>query len=366
MPDRRDVLMAALGLAAGAQIATPAVANTMTYDDAAAAIRAPLKTGASGSMEKVREAIRYATLAANSHNTQPWLFSANATRVVIAPDLTRRCPAVDPDDHHLFASLGCAAENFVLAAAAMGLKAAPSLSGDTITVALEPSPTVSSALVGAIPRRQCTRARYSGEPPATEHLRLLEAAGREPGISLILITDRVKIARVVEYVIEGNTAQMRDKAFMDELKSWIRFSDADAVATRDGLSARASDNPVLPSWIARPMLRFVMTESGESKKYRDHIESSAGVAVFVSDADDKAHWIAAGRACQRFHLQAMALGLTCAHINQPTEVLKLRGQFASFLGVPDKRPDIVLRFGKAPELPRSLRRPPEQVLREMT
>jgi hypothetical protein len=28
---------------------------------------------------------------------------------VILPDLSRRCPAVDPDDHHLFVSLGCAA-----------------------------------------------------------------------------------------------------------------------------------------------------------------------------------------------------------------------------------------------------------------
>ena len=49
--------------------------------------------------------VRYATLAASSHNTQPWLFKIEPRRIVILPDLSRRCPAVDPDDHHLFARL---------------------------------------------------------------------------------------------------------------------------------------------------------------------------------------------------------------------------------------------------------------------
>lgn len=41
---------------------------------------------------------------------------------MILPDLSRRCPAVDPDDHHLYGSLGCAAENLLLAARAAGLE----------------------------------------------------------------------------------------------------------------------------------------------------------------------------------------------------------------------------------------------------
>ncbi|MFM9887270.1 MAG: Tat pathway signal protein, partial [Burkholderiales bacterium] len=58
--------------------------------------------------------VRYATLAASSHNTQPWTFKIEPGRIAILPDLSRRCPAVDPDDHHLYASLGCAAENLLL------------------------------------------------------------------------------------------------------------------------------------------------------------------------------------------------------------------------------------------------------------
>ena len=40
----------------------------------------------------------------------------------------------------------------------------------------------------------------------------------------------------------------------------------------------------------------------------------------------------------------------------------LRPQFARYLDVGDRRPDLVVRFGRGPEMPRSLRRPLEEVL----
>ncbi|MFY0612794.1 MAG: hypothetical protein JXQ99_14775 [Hyphomicrobiaceae bacterium] len=65
--------------------------------------------------------IRHATLAANSHNTQPWLFEAGGNAIRIRADADRRCPVVDPDDRHVTASLGCATENLVLASKAAGI-----------------------------------------------------------------------------------------------------------------------------------------------------------------------------------------------------------------------------------------------------
>ena len=59
--------------------------------------------------------LRMATLAANGHNTQPWNFRLSDDKVSILPDFTRRTEVVDPDDHHLLVSLGCAAENLTIA-----------------------------------------------------------------------------------------------------------------------------------------------------------------------------------------------------------------------------------------------------------
>lgn len=358
MLNRRSLLSFAIGTGM-VHLSSPAQAATMSYEQAVRQTRAPLQP-----TPRDRELVRAATLAANSHNTQPWIFAADADEITIAPDFSRRCPAVDPDDHHLYVSLGCAAENLTHAAAAIGYKSTLRLADDKLAVSLEPAPPLRSPLFEAIALRQCTRAAYDGRPVASETIRSLEVAGREPGVSVIIFTDRGAISNIAAYVEQGNSSQMHDEAFMAELKSWIRFGEADAVRTMDGLFAPASGTPAMPAWLASPLMGLFFTEKGENRKYREHIESSAGIAVFVSEANDKSHWMAAGRACQRFGLQATALGLKYAFINQPVEVPALRRQLASYLGIGDRRADLVLRFGTGPQLPKSLRRPPEQVMRQ--
>lgn len=315
------------------------------------------------------ELIRYATLAANGHNTQPWRFRVNARGIEILPDFTRRTPAVDPDDHHLFASLGCAAENLSLAAAASGrlgdVRFDPVNAGSVVFAfdgtTNAPAPSVSE-LFKAIPRRQSTRAEYNGASVSTADLRTLAAAAAIPGVDLILITDRAQMDRVRDLVLTGNTAQMADTAFVRELKTWLRFSPRQALATSDGLFSASSGNPTLPTWLGPRMFDMVFKADAENKKYAKQIQSSAGIAVFVSARDDKEHWMRAGQACQRFALQATALGLKHAFINQPVEVVSLRPDLAALVGLPGRRPDIVMRFGYGAALPFSARRPAGAVL----
>ena len=358
MVTRRTIVAGGGALVAATAAGLTAAEAAMSYGEAVRAVWAPLNADGGP-----RELVRAATLAANSHNTQPWTFRLADRSIVIAPDPSRRCPAVDPDDHHVYASLGCAAENMVLAGAVLGFAASPQIGADgSIAVALEKAPPAASPLADVIARRQSTRAEYDGQAATAEALRALEAAGQRDGVAVLLITDRPRMARILDLVVAGNTAQMRDEAFMAELKAWLRFSDADAVAAMDGLFSRASGNPALPAWLAKLLLPYVFTENGENDKYARHIRSSAGLAVFVSERDDRAHWIAAGRACQRFALQATALGLTTAFVNQTVEVPRQRAELQALLGLGDRRPDLVLRFGRGPELPRSLRRPVEKVI----
>jgi hypothetical protein len=98
-----------------------------------------------------RELVRYASLAASSHNTQPWKFKIDDGSISILPDFTRRCPIVDPDDHHLFVSLGCAAENLLVAAEAGGFRGQPVFDelrvGGTVRIAFEKDPTAPLVVV---------------------------------------------------------------------------------------------------------------------------------------------------------------------------------------------------------------------------
>jgi hypothetical protein len=101
---------------------------------------------------------------------------------------------------------------------------------------------------------------------------------------------------------------------------------------------------------------------GDNDKYARQIRSSAGIVVFVGEASDRAHWVDVGRAYERFALQATALGIRNAILNQPVEVAAVRSPFASALGLTGQRPDLVERFGRGPTLPPSLRRPVESVM----
>jgi nitroreductase len=326
-----------------------------SYDETICQVWRPL--AADGGLLEVARA---GTLAANSHNTQPWRFSISDTQIAIRPDLSRRCPAVDPDDHHLYASLGCAVENMMQAAPLLGFEETAT-SNDaedgSVTLSLGRQTPSGNVLADAIVVRQCTRADYDGRAISPDDLAKLEAAGTLEGVSCLLVTDRDQMDAVADYVVEGNTAQMRDNAFMEELKTWIRFNDRMALAHRDGLASRAMGAPSLPAWLARLLLPLVMTEKGEASKYAKQIRSSAGIAVFVAGSNDKAGWIASGRACQRFALQATALDIRNAFVNQPVEVAELRPQIGSYLGLGDRRPDLVVRFGRGPTVPHSLRRP---------
>jgi hypothetical protein len=314
----------------------------------------------------MEELVRYATLAPSSHNTQCWTFVLGEQSITLRPDLSRRCPAVDPDDHHLFVSLGCATENLVQAALALGLRAEPvfDATNDSIRIQLSPTLARTSPLFKAIPLRQSTRGEYDGQQLAAGDLKQLDAVAASESVRLLLITDRNALEKALEFVVQGNTAQMNDKAFVDELKRWIRFNEGDAVRTGDGLFSASSGNPSVPAWLGSLMFDLFFTPKAENDKYARHIRSSAGLAVFVGQTADKAHWIEVGRAYERFALQATSLGVRTAHLNQPIEVPSLRPQFASFLGIGigSMRPDLVLRFGRGPTLPASPRRPVQAVL----
>lgn len=313
-----------------------------------------------------RELIRYATLAPSSHNTQCWKFALDGDghAITILPDLSRRCPAVDPDDHHLFVSLGCAAENLIQGALAHGLKGDARFdpANDSVHVRLDPTHAQSSALFLAIPNRQSTRRDYDGKALSSEELTLLQRAGSSDNVRVLLLTERTAMEGVLEQVVQANTAQMGDPAFVKELKAWIRFNGADAVRTGDGLFSATTGNPAIPTWLGELAFGWLFRAKSENDKYARQIRGSAGIAVFVGQSASKANWVDVGRCYERFALQATALGIRNALLNQPIEVRSLRPQFAAAIGLADQRPDLVVRFGRGPTMPSSLRRPVQTVM----
>lgn len=332
------------------------------YDDAVNAMRVGLPA-----KPELRDFVRFGTLAANSHNTQPWKFRLGDDTIDVLPDFARRTPIVDPDDHHLYVTLGCAAQNIVTAANASNRSPALSLTtdggqGTAIRVALGTGQSSEADLCRAIRFRQSTKSEYDGQALPGSEVRQLEKAAAMPGVEVLVITDRPRLEQALEFIQRGNSAQMDSPDFVRELKQWIRYNPAAALTTGDGLLGKCSGNPSAPNWLGPTIFNLAFKKNVENKKYARQLRSSAGLAVFVADREAIEGWIQVGRSFERFALQATVLGIRHAHLNMPIEVPEVRPAFANWLGIPGRRPDLVVRFGKAPAMPMSPRRALDAVI----
>jgi len=336
---RRQVLLGGAGVVAatagGAAIWKGATGSMADYRRYSESLRtAPVPRPA------ISELIRCATLAANNHNVQPWRFYADdEAGIRILPDLARRLSVVNPDNHHLFISLGCAAENLCIAARAKGwsCETIPDPQGG-LQIRLSEAAAEAEPLFDALLRRQSMRTLYDGKLPPTRDLDALTLSGARPGVRLILMTDRMQILRLRNLTVEANSAQIADPAFVAELRTWMRFNPRAAMETGDGLFSPTTGNPILPDWVGLRMFDLLFTARTENDKLSRQIDSSARVVVFVGDAESPRSWIEVGRACQRFLLTITHLGLKCAFINQAVETPRLRTELAALVGEPGKRP----------------------------
>lgn len=122
-----------------------------------------------------------AILAANPHNTQPWLFEVDDDRIDLFADRSRDIRAVDPFLREMYIGLGCALESLLLSARAegydYGLTLAPDRSDPTHAACMDLSPGGKevSPLHEAIPDRHTNRYAYdTSRPVLPETLDALE------------------------------------------------------------------------------------------------------------------------------------------------------------------------------------------------
>ena len=189
----------------------------------------------------------------------------------------------------------------------------------------------------------------------------MQALPLEPGVELQYVLNSPQVETVLDYVNQGNLHQYADPAFVAELVDWLRFNKKEAMASLDGLFTRASGNPEVPRWLGRLFMAVTKPQQqadADAKKLR----SSSGAVVIASASDDKVTWIRTGQVYERLALKLTSLNIKSAFLNQPIEVPALRSQFQSAMGLGASLPQLLVRFGYAALMPRSLRRPVEQVI----
>jgi len=212
---RRDFLRltAAVGITAAGGHLLDTYAPWLNDEKQATIVRHPFTRDDAMSPQMI-EMVRYATLAANGHNTQPWKFAIRQDTIEIHPDTSRHLAVVDPENRELWISLGCALENLLLAARAAGY--APEVAypdaNEIIRVQFMPAKPQASPWFDAIPLRQTTRSVYDGRPVPAADLETLQSLPLEPGIALRFLAVPAEMETALAYINAGNLHQYADRA----------------------------------------------------------------------------------------------------------------------------------------------------------
>jgi hypothetical protein len=229
------------------------------------------RTPTRGPLDLVRAAI----LAANPHNSQPWLFHVTQTQIDLFADRRRNLGPVDPFLREMHIGLGCALENLLLAAAANGYTARvtllPDSSDETVVarIGLAPGSSSVSALYNVIPQRHTNRYSYdTGRPVTTTTLDALNALNDDPDVRVFWYASADRRKPVGNLLVEAAHAFVADKA-QDTVDTqiWWRATWQDIQRHRDGITLDATGLPDL----TRAIVKMLPPVSQEQEDGRSRI-----------------------------------------------------------------------------------------------
>lgn len=313
--------------------------------------------------------VEQATKAPSGHNTQPWLFKINNSCIEIHPNLDRALSVVDFDNRELFIALGCATENLCVAASCKGYESAVSINKTgVITVNLIKQDSVTAnPLFRQIAVRQTNRSVYKGSTIPEGIIKALQYSDIEPNIKMHFYKNETQDFNTASMcVFKGNTIQMQDKTFKNELREWMRYNKKHQDRTNDGLSYAVFGAPNLPMFIVKPIMYKAINERFQNKSDKKKIESSSHFVLFTTKNNTIDEWISLGRILERFLLKSTEMGIVHAYLNQPNEVRKLSEEMAKKLNLPNEYPTLLLRVGYGEKMPYSKRKDiSEVIIKEM-
>ena len=275
-------------------------------------------------------AVAAAILAANPHNTQPWIFHVTADSIELFADPARRTGTLDSLDREQRIGLGCALENLVLAATARGYRATVTLLPDAAdathiaTVSFVDGPTEASSLHDAIGRRHSNRGPYTSTAVAGDALATLDSvsAGLD-GVSVRWFTTSADRTTLGAMIIDATKAIIDDEQQSQDSFVWFRNNRDDIDTHMDGLTLDAQG--LSPMVLAAAKILPATSRAAGDAFWLDqtrtvHTATAAAYGVItVADPDDPVQQLTGGRLLQRVHLAATVAGLGLQHMNQITE-----------------------------------------------
>ncbi len=323
-------------------------------------------------------------LAANPHDSQPWLFHVTPDRIEVFADTSRSLGAMDPFLREMHIGLGCALENIALAAPVNGFATSIVLEPGSLLDLAERRAPVRAATVALTKWSGSQRASKLHESIAIRHTnrfpydrtRRLPQAWRDavaafsttPDLRMLLFETQDARAHYDDVIIDATQAIVADVPMITDSDRWVRMSHADIEKYRSGPTLDAAGLSPLTLLIAKWIpLPAGANHAAWLSQTREQLSSAPVTGIIaVRNRYDRPSALAAGRAWQRLHMMATLLGVAMQPLNQPAEIVdrerqmgappQWRDRLASVTGSREWDPTFFFRAGMptaaAPPSPR--------------
>ncbi len=306
--------------------------------------------------KKLNTLVYLGTLAASSHNTQPWLFkiNENGKTIEVCANNSRRLKDSDPEGRELFLSLGAATENLEQAITSFGLdyvyeeKDHSTEPSAVFKLNSLQSPRLDTFKLKGILNRHSNRYPFDQKPLPQSFIDWIKSLN-SPNIEIKLITNyqpvlKNKINSIVLNAIESG---FHDKIFTRELSQWIRPS---LKRYRDGMPGYNIGIPWLFSLIMPWAIRYIPMAGMQRAMNKKMLDHCSGIAVISTNGNDPASWFKAGRIYERVALEAERFGLKQGVFGAPIEIGSFYKDLQNELFT-KLRPQMVFRLGVTKKVP---------------
>lgn len=309
--------------------------------------------------------VEQACRAPSIHNTQPWRFQFDAGTFELRADTRRGLSASDPTGRELVISCGAALYNLRVAVRKLGYTPTVSLLPDQCdprllarveVVESHPADAAERRTYAGLTRRHTRRGGFEDRALTPELAVLLQQAAHEEHADLFYVHDPGQRRRVLHLARSAEREHSQDDSVLAEIEDWTptrgtaRLDGVPATAYAAQPPASAEDLPVRDFDLGRGIGSLPAEES-----------ASGVVAVLATERDLELDWLQGGQALERVLITAAEHWAFAALHSQITEVDHQRAELRREMCI-SGYPQMLLRFGYAPDASMTPRRPVDAVL----
>jgi nitroreductase len=302
--------------------------------------------------------------APSVHNTQPWRFYHGDDEISIV---------ADPLGREMMISCGAALFNVRVALRYLGFVPKtrvlpdPDLPNLIARVTWDeqiPPIEYERNLFAEIARRRTHRGGFDPAPLPAAVLDILPQEALREKATLTLVTDNHLLESAIAAVVEAGDCALRLNGARAQEEA--RWAPGPGSHRQDGVPPTAypaQPERTEPDFVSRDFAHghgWGLPPSSDAEVVRH----AGVVGLLTTSVDQPSDWIHAGQALQRVLLTASSCHVAAALHSQPLEIPLLR-EFIRVHLAGHAHPQMVLRLGSTSEKGSSVRRPTEEVLKEI-